>query len=135
MLRQVVDAGGFIYWIENLHVLPGSQLYRYPEKWQIEILLKNMTDWFRWSLVSKMYIEPEDAIQAPLLYLTHLNSNSTPQEMIRRFYALRRLARDLVPAMKRNLADRSSHLPSELVCMEMQTLEWYENTGWKLLLF
>jgi len=135
MLHQVVDAGGFIYWIENLHVLPGSRLYLSPGKWHIELLLKNLTDWFRWSLVSKMYVDPKDAIQAPRLYLTHMNSNSTPQEMIRRFFTLRCLARDLVPKMKRNLTDRSSHLPPELVCTEMQKLEWYETTGWKLLLF
>jgi hypothetical protein len=135
MLRRVVAAGGFIYWIENLHVLPGSRLYMDPGKWQIEILLKTLADWVRWSLVSKTYVDPEDAIRAPRHYLTHLNANCTPQEMIRRFYALRRLARDLVPDMKKNLTDRSSHLPSELVGTEMQTLEWYETIGWQLLLF
>lgn len=135
MLHRVVAAGGFIYWIENLHVLPGSRLYADPEKWQIEILLKTLADWVRWSLVSKKYIDPEDAIQAPRHYLTHVNANSTPHEMIRRFYALRRLARDLVPDMKKNIADRSSHLSSELVGTELQKLAWYETMGWKLLLF
>lgn len=135
MLRQVVKAGGFIYWIENLHVLPGSQLFIDPEKWHIEILLNNLADWFRWSLVSKLYVDPEDAMQVPLRYLTHVNSNCTPQEMILRFYTLRRLARGLVPDMKSNLADRSMHLPADLVQTEMQKLDWYQNKGWKLILF
>jgi radical SAM superfamily enzyme YgiQ (UPF0313 family) len=135
LLRQVVNAGGFIYWIENLHVLPGSRLYMNPKKWQIETLLKNMADWVRWSPVSKKFVDPEDAIQAPLRYLTHVNANCTPQEMMRRFYALRRLARDLVPEMKSNLVDRSMHLPAELVQTEMQKLDWYQDKGWKLILF
>lgn len=135
LLRQVVNAGGFIYWIENLHVLPGSQLYKDPGEWQIEILLKNLADWVRWSSVSKKYVDPEDAIQAPLRYLTHVNANCTPLEMIQRFYTLRRLARDLVPAMKSNLVDRSMHLPAELVQTEMQKLDWYQDKGWQLILF
>jgi hypothetical protein len=135
MLCQVVKAGGLIYWIENLHVLPGSQLYQYPEKWQIEILLKNLPDWVRWSLVSKKYIDPKDALQDPLRFLTHVNFNCTPTEMVQRFFTLRRLARDLVPNMKSNLADRAMHLPAELVQTEMQKLDWYEEKGWKLILF
>jgi radical SAM superfamily enzyme YgiQ (UPF0313 family) len=135
LLRQVVNAGGFIYWIENLHVLPGSQLYGDPEKWNIEILLKNLADWVRWSPVSKQYVDPVDAMQAPRRYLTHVNDNCTPQEMIQRFYTLRRLARDRVPEMKSNLADRSMHLPADLLQTEMQKLDWYKDKGWKLILF
>lgn len=135
MLRHVVEAGGFNYWIENLHVLPGSRLHRNPKQWKIDIVLKNLADWVRWSLVSKTYVNPEDATRRPRDYLTHVNHDRTPGEMIRRLYTQRRLARDLVPAMKANLADRSHHLPSELVRTESQKLDWYEEKGWKLLLF
>ena len=135
MLQHVVDAGGFNYWIENLHVLPGSRLHQKPKQWKIDIVLNNLADWVRWSLVSKTYIDPEEADRRPRDYLTHVNRDSTPGEMIRRLYAQRRLARDLVPAMKANLADRSPHLPSALALTEMQKLEWYEEKGWKLLLF
>ena len=31
LMRQVVEAGGFVYWIENLHVFPGTRLYEHPE--------------------------------------------------------------------------------------------------------
>jgi radical SAM superfamily enzyme YgiQ (UPF0313 family) len=135
MLQNVVDAGGFIYWIENLHVLPGSRLHRNPKQWKIDILLNNLSDWVRWSLVSKTYVDPEDAARQPRDYLTHVNHDSTPGEMIRRLYAQRRLARDLVPAMQANLGDRAPHLPSELARTERQKLDWYEEKGWKLLLF
>jgi Radical SAM superfamily/B12 binding domain len=135
MLQHVVDAGGFNYWIENLHVLPGSRLHQNPKQWKIDILLNHLADWVRWSLVSKTYVDPEDAARRPRDYLTHVNHDSTPGEMIRRLYTQRRLARDLVPAMKANLAGRAPHLPSELARTERQKLDWYEEKGWKLLLF
>ena len=135
MLQHVVEAGGFTYWIENLHVLPGSRLHRNPKEWKIDIVLKNLADWVRWSLVSKTYVDPEDAARRPHDYLTHVNLDSTPGEMIRRLYAQRRRARDQVPAMKANLTDRSAHLPTALVRTERQKLDWYEEKGWKLLLF
>jgi len=135
MLQHVGDVGGFTYWIENLHVLPGSRLHRNPKQWKIDILLNNLSDWVRWSLVSKTYVDPEDAARRPRDYLTHVNHGRTPGEMIRRLYTQRRLARDLVPAMKTNLAGRAPHLPSELARTERQKLDWYEEKGWKLLLF
>jgi radical SAM superfamily enzyme YgiQ (UPF0313 family) len=52
ILSQVVKLGGFIYWIENLHVLPGSKLYEKPESFDIEILLNKLEDWIRWSIFS-----------------------------------------------------------------------------------
>jgi hypothetical protein len=64
-----------------------------------------------------------------------VNHDSTPGEMIRRLYTIRRRARDQVPAMKANLTDRSAHLPTALVRTERQKLDWYEEKGWKLLLF
>ena len=68
-------------------------------------------------------------------YLTHINHDSTPGEMIRRFYTQRRRARDLVPTMKANLADRSPYLPTALARTERQKMDWHEENGWKLLLF
>jgi radical SAM superfamily enzyme YgiQ (UPF0313 family) len=135
MLRRVVDAGGFIYWIENLHVLPGSPLHQNPEKWDIELLLQNLADWFRWSLRSKTYVDLEDVNRSPLDYLTHLNWNSDPHAMINRFFAQRQLARMLVPAMQQNLAERAAYLPLDLSQAERQRLDWYETRGWKLWLF
>jgi radical SAM superfamily enzyme YgiQ (UPF0313 family) len=132
MLRRVVDAGGFIYWIENLHVLPGSPLHQNPDKWDIELLLQNLADWFRWSLRSKTYVDLEDANRSPLDYLTHLNRNSDPHEMINRFFAQRQLARMLVPAMQQNLEKRAASLPLDLAQAERQRLDWYETRGWKL---
>jgi hypothetical protein len=135
MLARVVAAGGFIYWIENLHVLPGSRLYDNPARWQIDILLERLTDWIRWAQVSKTYVPPGEAAGNPRRYLTHLNHGTRPQEMIQRFYTQRGQARDLVPEMKANLIERSSHLPPELVRTEMQKLDWYAAKGWQLLLF
>ncbi len=135
MLRQVVAAGGFIYWIENLHLLPGSALHCHPEKWRIKLLLNDLEDWFRWSLDSKTYVDPDDALRSPRRYLTHLNHNTGAREMMKRFFDHRRLARRLVPDMQRNLAERAPRLPPELVRAEMQTLDWYQARGWQLLLF
>jgi anaerobic magnesium-protoporphyrin IX monomethyl ester cyclase len=135
LLERVVAAGGFIYWIENLHVLPGSALHAHPEKWGIDILLERLSDWIRWAQVSKSFVTPEDAARDPLRYLTHRNHGTAPQEMMRRFFAQRRRARDLVPEMKANLSKRAAHLPPELARSEMQKLDWYAAKGWQLLLF
>ncbi|MDJ0990725.1 MAG: radical SAM protein [Desulfobacterales bacterium] len=135
LMNRVVAAGGFIYWVENLHVLPGSPLHANPQKWDIELLLTNLTDWFRWSLRSKAYVDFAAADKAPRDFLTHLNRNSDPREMIDRLYTLRRRARDLVPAMQRNLEARGAHLPAELALSEQEKLAWYAERGWKLWLF
>jgi len=37
--------------------------------------------------------------------------------------------------MKLNLENRFKNLPSDILETEMQTLEWFENKGWKLLLY
>ena len=135
IMRQVVNAGGFIFWIENLHVFPGTQLYERPEKWDIEILLTDLQEWIRWSQLSKQFVSYEEARKDPLKYLTHLNRNTSPQKMIERFYSNRKLALSLVPAMKRNLENRFKKLPAAIFETEMQTLDWYEHKGWKLWLF
>jgi radical SAM superfamily enzyme YgiQ (UPF0313 family) len=135
MLDRVVAAGGFVYWIENLHVLPGSRLFANPTHWRIAILLKRLADWIRWAQISKTYVEPEEALADPLRYLTHCNHDTPPREMLRRFFSLRRQARDLVPEMKTNLAERSSGLPHALHKAEWRRLEGYAAKGWKLLLF
>ena len=46
-----------VYGIENLHVFPGRPLHRSPLKWDMELLLKDLSGWFRWSLRSKTYKE------------------------------------------------------------------------------
>lgn len=135
LLDSVVDAGGLIYWIENLHVLPGSRLYRHPEKWGLDVRLKTLADWVRWSLLSKTYVAPEEALEAPERYLTHVNHDTAPREMIRRLYALRQQARDRVPDMQANLEGRRSNLSPALHRMEKARLEWYAAKGWQLLLF
>jgi len=135
LMKAVVQAGGFIYWIENLHVLPGTQLYQNPAKWDIEILLKNLADWNRWSLLSKQYVTFEAAYQNPLKYLTHLNRNTSPETMIDRFYSNRKLAASLIPGMKSNLERNFKHGPADIFRAEMQFLDWYERKGWRLWLF
>jgi len=135
IMHQVVKAGGFIYWIENLHVLPGSQLYEKPENWDIKILLNNLEDWIRWAIFSKKYVDFDEAYKEPLNYLTHLNRIVSPEEMIERLYSNRKLALSLIPEMKLNLKNRFKNLPSDMLETEMQTLEWFENKGWKLLLY
>jgi len=135
IMHQVVKAGGFIFWIENLHVFPGTQLYENPEKWDIEILLANLQDWIRWSPLSKQYVSYEEAHKDPLKYLTHLNSNISPEKMIERFYSNRKLALALMPEMKSNLESNFKNLPSDIYSTEMQMLDWYERKGWKLWLF
>jgi radical SAM superfamily enzyme YgiQ (UPF0313 family) len=131
-LQQVVKAGGFIYWIENLHVLPGTQLYENPENWDIKLLLRNLEDWIRWSVISKHYVNFDEAHKAPLNFLTHVNRNVAPQAMIERFYSHRKLALSLMPQMKFHLEKRLPSLPSDIFDAEMQRLEWYETNGWKL---
>ena len=135
IMHHVVNAGGFIYWIENLHVLPGSRLYEKPQYWDIEILLNNLEDWIRWSVLSKKYVTFEEAHKAPLNYLTHLNKGISPKEMVERFYSNRKVALSLVPEMKLNLENRSENLPSDIFETEMQAIQWYENKGYKLWLF
>ena len=134
-MDKVVKLGGFIYWIENLHVLPGTKLYAQPATYHIEILKKDLDDWIEWSLFSKEYVDFDAVFAQPLKYLTHLNKNISAQEMISRFYANRLLARSLIPAMKFNLENRFKQLPSDILETELQVLEWYENKGWKLWLF
>jgi len=135
LMTTVVKSGGFIYWIENLHVLPGSKLYKHPRRWGIEILVNNLQDWIRWGPPSKRYVAFDEAYEKPLKYLTHLDKNVSPQEMIERFYSNRQLALLLTPEMKLNLKNRFSRLPPEILETEMQVLDWYDAKGWKLWLF
>jgi radical SAM superfamily enzyme YgiQ (UPF0313 family) len=135
IMNTVVKTGGFIYWIENLHVLPGSKLYENPQYWDIEILLNDLEDWIRWSFLSKKYVSFDEAYQEPLNYLTHLNSNFSQEEMIERFYSNRKLALSLIPEMKSNLENRLKNLPPDIFKTEMQFLDWYELKGWNLWLF
>jgi radical SAM superfamily enzyme YgiQ (UPF0313 family) len=134
-LHNVVKAGGFIYWIENLHVLPGSKLHKKPDYWNIEILLDNFDEWIRWSTFSKKYVTFNEAYNKPLKYLTHLNRDVSPQDMIKRFYSNRKLALMLIPDMKFNLENKFNNLPHDILEAEKQVLEWYERKGWKLWLF
>lgn len=134
-IKNVVRAGGLVYWIENLHVLPGTKLYAQPETYRIEVLKNNLKDWTEWSILSKEYVDFNTAFAKPLKYLTHLNKNVSPLEMIARFYSNRKLAQSLVPEMKRNLRDKLNRLPSNIIETELETLEWYESKGWKLWLF
>jgi radical SAM superfamily enzyme YgiQ (UPF0313 family) len=135
IMRQVVMAGGFIYWIENLHVSPGSQLFDKPRYWDIQILLNKLEDWIDWSLNSKKYVSFEEACKNPLDYLTHLSRNITAKEMVERFYSNRKLALKLIPEMKHNLKNRFKNLNTENYEIEMQALNWYEDRGWRLWLF
>lgn len=134
-MQDVVKAGGFIYWIENLHVLPGSKLYENPQRWEIEIIVNNLEDWIRWSVLSKKYVTFDEACQEPLTYLTHLNINVSPEEMIERFYSNRKLALRLIPDMRSNLARNSKNISSDILDTENGVLDWYEAKGWKLWLF
>lgn len=135
VMQHVVKIGGSIYWIENLHVSPGSQLYEKPQYWDIQILLNKLEDWIGWSMNSKKYVSFEEARKNPLDYLTHLNRNVTPEEMIERFYSNRNLALSLIPEMKLNLQYGFKNLNSNNFRIEMQALDWYEDRGWKLWLF
>jgi radical SAM superfamily enzyme YgiQ (UPF0313 family) len=135
VMIKVVNAGGFVYWVENLHVLPGSKLHAEPENFRIEILKNNLEDWIGWSVISKSYVDFDAAFAQPRKYLTHLNDNVPPQEMIERFYSNRKLALALVKEMKFNLRNRFKLLPFDIVVDQMQMLNWYENKGWKLWLF
>jgi len=135
LMKHVVELGGFIYWIENLHVSPGSQLYENPRYWNIEILLNTLGDWIDWSMNSKKYVAYEEARKHPIRYLTHLNHDAAPEEMIERFYSNRKLALSLIPAMKHNLEHRFKNLDPNNFRIEMQALKWYESRGWKLWLF
>jgi radical SAM superfamily enzyme YgiQ (UPF0313 family) len=135
LMQHIVELGGFIYWIENLHVSPGSQLYENPGYWNIEILLNTLEHWIDWSINSKKYVEYEEAQKHPMSYLTHLNHDMAPGEMIERFYSNRRLALSFIPAMKHNLLHRFKNAHAKNLQIEMQALDWYESRGWKLWLF
>jgi radical SAM superfamily enzyme YgiQ (UPF0313 family) len=135
VMRKVVQEGGNIYWIENLHVFPGTRLAENPKKWEIKILLADLDDWIRWALLSKRYVDFEEASKSPLKYLTHLNNHISPENMITRFYSNRKLALSLIPKMKSNLENRSGDLPLEICEAEIQYLDWYARKGWKLWFF
>jgi radical SAM superfamily enzyme YgiQ (UPF0313 family) len=135
LMSNVVKVGGLIYWVENLHVLPGSKLYENPQFWDIEVLLNNLEDWIRWSIFSKKYVDFDEVYEEPQNYLTHLNRNISAKEMIDRFYSNRKLALSLTPEMKSNLENRCKNLNSDIAETEMQTLDWYEKEGWTLWLF
>jgi len=135
IMRRVVKAGGLIFWIENLHVFPGTRLFENPEYWNIEIVLTDLQNWIDWSLLSKHYVSYEEALGQPMKYLTHVSRHISPTEMIERFYGNRKLAASLIPEMKSNLAHKFREVPLEIIRSEMQTLDWYEREGWKLWLF
>ena len=131
-LHAVTNAGGFSYWIENLHVLPGSRLYENPGNWGIQRLLTDIPEWIAWSHRSKHYVSFDEVYRAPRKYLTHLSGDLSPTQMIDRFYATRKTALSLVPRMKAHLNDRAGTMPSDLYASEKQRLDWYESKGWKL---
>jgi radical SAM superfamily enzyme YgiQ (UPF0313 family) len=135
LMRHVVKMGGFIQWIENLHVLPGSEFYENSRYWEIQILLSNLKDWIRWSVISKKYVTFEEAYKEPLKHLTHLSRSISPEEMIERFYSNRKLALSLIPEMRFNLKNGNKRLPLNILEAEMRALDWYERRGWKLWLF
>jgi hypothetical protein len=68
-MNTVVKAGGLIYWIENLRVLPSSKLYRNPQRWNIEILVNDLRDWIRWAILSKKYVTFEEAYTGSTAFL------------------------------------------------------------------
>ena len=135
LMYNVVKMGGLIYWIENLHVLPGSNFYLDPQRWHIKILLNNLEDWIKWSILSKKYVPFDEAYREPLNYLTHLNNNVSPEEMIKRLYSNRKLALSLIPEMEFNLLNKFKNLPPEISEIEMKMLVWYKRKGWKLWLY
>ncbi|MCA9668912.1 MAG: radical SAM protein [Myxococcales bacterium] len=131
-MREVVALGGQIYWIENLMVTPGTKFADDPSAYDIDVLVNTLEGWQRWSQLSKRYVTEEEFAAKPREYLTHINTNSTPADMVKRFYQLRYLARDLVPDMRRNV-ERNMTGNEYLYELEMGELGWFEEKGYLLL--
>lgn len=134
LMDQVAAAGGFVYWIENLHVLPGSPLEINYAQHNISLLLKSFADWRRWSFLAKSNIDFEDALAHPETYLTHLAKETPPREMMERFIQARLHARDLVDPMIKHLLARRD-LPQAIVDTELFGLRWYHRSGHRMLVF
>lgn len=134
LMREVVKRGGLVYWIENLHVLPGSKISMNPEYYNVRPLLINFDDWTRWAQISKEYFSIKNILDEPLKYLTHVNLNSNPNIMVKRFLKTRIFAKKLVPEMRYRLLihEKKGTLPID---SHLKQLEWYENYGWRLLVF
>lgn len=134
MMNEVADRGGLSYWIENLHVIPGSPLEKEEEKHKIKILLKTFADWRRWAFIAKSNIDFEDALEQPEKYLTHLATNASPREMMERFIEARMFAKELIPKKINFLMNRKD-LPTEIAAVEMAGLHWYQKAGYRMLVF
>jgi radical SAM superfamily enzyme YgiQ (UPF0313 family) len=135
VMKEVVHNGGFIYWIENLLALPGTDMYKEPHQYGLQLLFNTLDKWMEWALLSKQYVDIEMMEENPLTYLTHLDKAIPPEEMVSRLYSNRELCKNMIPEMKEHIEKKFSGLPSFLSEREIKVMEWYETKGWKLLLF
>jgi radical SAM superfamily enzyme YgiQ (UPF0313 family) len=134
LMRDVAELGGLSYWIENLHVLPGTPLEKNADKANIRLLLRTFQDWRRWAFLAKSNIDFEHALAHPESYLTHLAANASPREMIERFIEARLFARDLMDR-KMSILSMRKDLPPEISIVEMAGLKWFRESGYRMLVF
>lgn len=133
MMTKVTEAGGLIYWIENLFVLPGTTLQRKSAENNMSVLLHSFEDWRRWAAIAKSEIDFDHARAHPDIYLTHHNANTTPHEMMDRFVRARLHARDLVPQMVRNVMGMK--LPDYIAESELNLLLWFQQRGHQVFVY
>lgn len=132
MMSHVADAGGLVYWVENLFVLPGTPLKKESARFGISPHLNSMADWRRWAVRAKSAVDFEHARENPQVYLTHRNENSSFSEMMERFVGARLHAKNLVPQMIANVMGMD--LPEYLRQTEMEVLFWFQQSGYNRLL-
>ena len=133
-MRDISNEGGSIYRIENLHVLPGTEFFEKPEKYNIIPLLKRFSDWSRWATVSKNNVSFEEMARDPLKYLTHKDKSTSTDLMIKKLAAMRILALNSVDTQIEKIA-RNKDMDTFIANEEIKTLEWFKRKGYKVLLF
>jgi radical SAM superfamily enzyme YgiQ (UPF0313 family) len=133
-MYKVANIGGYIYWVENLHVLPGSRFYEKYSEFSIKPILTTFDEWIHWAPISKTLVNFDEMEKDPMKYITHIDEKIPPKIMILRFKAMRLLALDNIDNHIIKL-ETNEHIPKFIKQTEMKNLENYKKEQYKLLLF
>jgi radical SAM superfamily enzyme YgiQ (UPF0313 family) len=133
-MRKVVELKGNVHWIENLHVLPGSKFFDHSEEYGIDPKFKHYEDWFNWARISKNLVDFKTLRRNPQKYFTHVENGKAMGLMVKRFYYMRKLARQFIDQRIASI-ETGQYVNEEIASKELSELEWYKDEGYKLLLF
>lgn len=132
LMKKAATSGANVYWVENLHVLPGSEFFENPNKFGINPLFNSFNKWQKWAAMSKNYIDFKDIEKNPIKYFTHTDNNTNINLMADRFIKMRRLATN---ASVYTLNHIKNEVDDYIYNSEIESLKWYINEGHKMLLF